>query len=102
MRRSQNLSYGMMGVLEVRSALDVGTATGRALNYVRTGGKGYMITEGDGPGVFLQRVRFAQIDRAVGRRCHSYSQRNGNEETKLAASLLTSGGVIVCAIKEKQ
>lgn len=73
-----------------------------AYNYLRTGGKGYRITEGDGLAYSYSVYDSFDIVARWADRLILIPSNGGEKGTSWFHPLLNCGGVLVCAIKEKR
>jgi hypothetical protein len=74
----------------------------RTFNYIRTGGKGYMITEGDGLAYSYSVYDSLKLIQLWADRVILFPSETGKKKLSWLHPLLNSGGVIVCAIRERQ
>lgn len=74
----------------------------RTFNYIRTGGKGYMITEGDGLAYSYSVYDSLKLIQLWADRVILIPSETGKKKLSWLHPLLNSGGVIVCAIREGQ
>jgi len=74
----------------------------RAFSYLRTGGKGYMITEGDGLAYSYSVYDSLELIEQWADRVILIPSETGKKKLSWLHPLLNSAGVIVCAIREKQ
>jgi hypothetical protein len=74
----------------------------RALNYLRTGGKGYVITEGDGLAYSYSVYDCLGLVHRGADRVILISTTGDAKSRSWFHPLLTSGGILVCALRENR